>query len=135
MSENVLEEIISKAHMLRNDGVPFVQASNFSRSDYMSEQIFSMIQSFEKTLSEDREIAVKFLPYTESFAVNSVGYILPDLLLFWCRDSQNNLQLHVRHTTQVNLVLESAKRKDDLSLPRRKIGFVAMTGQESAPTE
>ena len=137
MNENPFSDLMRKEHLSYSDGVPFVQISNFSRVDLLRNRIVDLITVFESGLPHDRQAILKFSTGRGEIWLNvsGVGYMLPDLLIFRGENQEGNSCLLVQHTTQVNLCLESVKRKDDLNSPRRKIGFVSMQGQESAQVE
>ena len=131
MSDNPVIDLVKKEHLLYNDDVPFVQTSNFARADLVRQRIVDIITFFEGTLPKDQQAAlqVNIGGKTELLNIKQIGYIIPDLLLFHGDTPAGNSCLLVQHTTQVNLLLVSVARKNDLNSPRRKIGFVSMLGQ------
>lgn len=137
MNENPIIDLMRKEHLNYSDGVGFVQISNFSRVDLLRNRIVDLITVFESGLPRDRQAVLKFSTGRGEIWLNvsGVGYMLPDLLIFRGENQSGNSCLLVQHITQVNLCLESVTRKDDLSSPRRKIGFVSIPGQESGQVE
>lgn len=131
--ENPIIDLMNREHLQYSDGVLFVQGSNFVRADLARKRLIDLITSFESTLPKDRQAALQFNVggKAEFLTLKGIGYIIPDTLLFHADTPAGDSCLLVQHITQVNLLLVSAPRKDDVNSPRRKIGFVSMQGQSN----
>lgn len=99
-------------------------------AELMCERLAQIITDFEASLAPEKQAGAKIANFgNRSFLIDKVGYSEPDLItLSGTLPDGSPVQL-VQHITQLNLLLVVARRMDDTSKPRRKIGFES-PGQE-----
>lgn len=92
-------------------------------ADWKYEKIMEEIRSFEKSLDDEHEIAVRLASFGTSvmMAVHEIGYQNPDMLYFFGTVNGQSTQL-IQHTSQLNFLLTAVK-KSNLNAPPRRIGF------------
>lgn len=109
-----------------NPHFPVVKVKNDALyASWMQERIVKQINDFEENLPDDMEAGGRFVSSCDgtTYNIKDVSYWNPDMLIFDCL-SQNGEKIRLlQHVSQLNLLLVAVSRKDDLSRPRRKIGF------------
>ena len=91
---------------------------------WMYERIVKSIEDFEKDLGNEYQAGGRLVNFQDIvFSIEDVGYWGPDMIIFdGTLPDGSHVQL-LQHISQLNLLLVSVPRKDDLTQPRRKIGF------------
>lgn len=91
---------------------------------WMHERIVKSIEDFEKDLGNEYQAGGRLVNFKDIvFSIEDVGYWGPDMIIFYgALPDGSHVQL-LQHISQLNLLLVSVPRKDDLTQPRRKIGF------------
>lgn len=91
---------------------------------WMHERIVKSIEDFEKDLDIEYQAGGRLVNFQDIvFSIENVGYWGPDIIIFYgTLPDGSHVQL-LQHISQLNLLLVSVPRKDDLTQPRRKIGF------------
>ena len=91
---------------------------------WMYERIVKSIEDFEKDLGNEYQAGGRLVNFQDIvFSIEDVGYWGPDMIIFdGTLPDGSHVQL-LQHISQLNLLLVSVPRKDDLMQPRRKIGF------------
>lgn len=98
---------------------------------WMCERIIKSIQDFEKDLPYDHQAGGKLVNFQNvTFSIDDVGYWGPDMIMFYGTLPDGSRVQLLQHITQLNLLLVSVPRKDDLEQPRRKIGFETSTSND-----
>ena len=114
---------------------PIVKIKNDAHyASWMHERIIRQINDFEEGLPDDMEAGGRFVSSCDgtTYNIKDVSYWNPDMIIFDCL-SQNGEKIRLlQHVSQLNLLLVAVPRKDDLTHPRRKIGFHS---QDSPPAE
>ena len=88
------------------------------------ERLVNIINDFEKNLPENMQAGGRLVSFNgEIFSIEDIGYWGPDIIVFYGELPNGSKVQLVQHTSQLNLLLVAVQRKDDLSNPRRKIGF------------
>lgn len=96
-------------------------------ASWMYERVVEQINVFESTLPDDMQAGGRFVTSSDglTFSIEDVSYWNPDMLIFYgTLPSGSKVQL-LQHTSQLNLLLVAVPRTDDVSQPRRRIGFEA----------
>lgn len=96
---------------------------DYSLADWKYTKIMEEIASFESTLDNDHEIALRLASFGTStvMVVTSIGYQNPDMLYFYGFVGGKKAQL-IQHVSQLNFLITSVEREDK-SKPARRIGF------------
>lgn len=94
---------------------------------WMYKRIVESIKEFEKSIPETMQAGGRFVssPTGASFSIDDVDYWNPDMIRFYGTLPDGAKVQLLQHTSQLNLLLVAVPRRDDLSKPRRKIGFSA----------
>lgn len=124
---NALNKVFLNSHHIPEHAIPKIGFSDFidpSSAKSMYKRLIEQIEDFEKNLPSDMQAGGRLVSFNGiNFSIDNIGYWNPDIIIFYCSDSTgNNMQL-LQHTSQLNLLLVAVPRKDDVSKPRRKIGF------------
>ena len=90
----------------------------------LCKHIISRINEFEKDIPDNMQAGGRFVSTNDgfTFSIDDVGYSNPNLLVFYGHSNGYKVRL-LQHIMQLNLLLVAVPRTDDLSKPRRKIGF------------
>ena len=91
---------------------------------WMYERLVKTINDFEKDLPNTKQAGGRLVSFQNTvFSIDNIGYWGPDIIMFYgTLENGSSVEL-VQHISQLNLLLIAVDRKDDLSQPRRKIGF------------
>ena len=100
------------------------EAINPGLASLLCKHIINRINEFEKDIPDNMQAGGRFVSASDgfTFSINDVCYSNPNLLVFYGQSNGCSVQL-LQHITQLNLLLVAVPRTDDLSKPRRKIGF------------
>lgn len=95
-----------------------------NHADWQYEVLMKSIQSFEKNLNDDEEIALYLASFGQSVLMNitDIGYSNPSLIHFYGYVNGIESEL-IQHVSQINFLLTSSK-KDDPNRATRRIGFI-----------
>ena len=97
---------------------------DYTLADYACEKIIERINEFEANLPDDMQAGGKFITFgNEAFAIDSVTYQNPNILVFTGTTPEDEKVQLIQHTSQLNLLLMAVKRNNPEE-PRRKIGYV-----------
>ena len=96
---------------------------NYNQADYAYEIVMEEIRTFEQSLDDDHEVAIKLTSFGQSItlAVTDIGYANPSTLFFYGFVGDQKATL-IQHMSQLNFLL-LAVRKADPEKPARRIGF------------
>lgn len=93
-------------------------------AEWMYKRVVEQINEFETTLSENMQAGGSLVSSNNfTFSIDDVGFWNPDMVIFYGRGKNGEALRLLQHTSQLNLLLVAVPRTDDLSKPRRKIGF------------
>ena len=97
---------------------------DYTLADYACEKIIERINEFEANLPDDMQAGGKFITFgNEAFAIDSVTYQNPNILIFSGTTAEGETVQLIQHTSQLNLLLLAVKRNHPEE-PRRKIGYL-----------
>ena len=97
---------------------------DYTLADYACEKIVERINEFEANLPDDMQAGGKFITFgSEAFAIESVTYQNPNILIFSGTTAEGETVQLIQHTSQLNLLLLAVKRNNPEE-PRRKIGYL-----------
>lgn len=97
---------------------------DYTLADYACEKIIEKINEFESNLPEDMQAGGKLVTFgNEAFAIDSVTYQNPNILIFTGTTVEGETVQLIQHTSQLNLLLLAVKRNNPEE-PRRKIGYL-----------
>ena len=97
---------------------------DYTLADYACEKIIERINEFEANLADDMQAGGKFITFgNEAFAIDSVTYQNPNILIFSGTTAEGETVQLIQHTSQLNLLLLAVKRNHPEE-PRRKIGYL-----------
>lgn len=97
---------------------------DYTLADYACEKIIERINEFEANLPDDMQAGGKFITFgSEAFAIDSVTYQNPNILIFSGTTAEGETVQLIQHTSQLNLLLLAVKRNNPEE-PRRKIGYL-----------
>ena len=97
---------------------------DYTLADYACEKIVERINEFEANLPDDMQAGGKFITFgSEAFAIESVNYQNPNILIFSGTTAEGETVQLIQHTSQLNLLLLAVKRSNPEE-PRRKIGYL-----------
>ena len=97
---------------------------DYTLADYACEKIVERINEFEANLPDDMQAGGKFITFgSEAFAIESVTYQNPNILIFSGTTAEGETVQLIQHTSQLNLLLLAVKRSNPEE-PRRKIGYL-----------
>lgn len=96
---------------------------NRQLADYQHEAILRHIKTFEGSLDDEHEVALKLSSFGQSItiSVTHIGFSNPSILTFSGYVGDSPAQL-IQHVSQLSFLLVSAK-KTDPEKPARRIGF------------
>ena len=98
---------------------------DYNLADWMYERLVNTINDFKKELPDNMQAGGKLVSFQNiTFSIDDIGYWNPDIIKFYGTLNDDSKVELVQHTSQLNLLLVAVPRTDDLSMPRRKIGFV-----------
>ena len=104
---------------------------NHFNADWMYERIIEQINEFESALPNDMQAGGRLVSSNNfTFSISDVGYWNPDIIIFYGEDPSGSKLRLLQHTSQLNLLLVAVPRTDELSRPRRMIGFVPSEDSE-----
>lgn len=104
-----------------------------SQAEIMFENIVERIQKFEASLPNELQAAGNIVNGPGvTFLINKVAYMEPNIILFSGLLPDGASVELVQHISQLNLLLTALPRKDDISKPRRKIGFQPVDQSENS---
>lgn len=113
------------------DGVAQKPVEQKSPAEWAYQRLILYIQNFEKTLDNAEEVAMGF---TDSGAgvirIEGLGYFDPDIVTFYGSDGSGARVQLVQHVSQLNVLLRSMPKPDEVEEARR-IGFALAEGLES----
>ena len=94
-------------------------------ASWMYERIVSLIDEFEASIPDNMQAGGRFVSSAAgyTFSIDDVDSWNPDLIMFYGTGPDGAKVQLLQHTSQLNLLLVAVPRTDDLSKPRRKIGF------------
>lgn len=97
---------------------------NHYHADWMHERLVETINDFESDLPDDMQAGGRLISFgqTIQFSIEDVGFWNPDMIIFYGTLPTGEPVKLVQHTSQLSLLLVAVKR-NNLSKPRRKIGF------------
>ena len=103
-----------------------VKPSTAGLAEWMYERIVKRIVEFEKSIPDDMQAGGRFVTSATgyTFSIDDVSFWNPDMIMFYGTGPDGAKVELLQHTSQLNLLLVAVPRRDDLSKPRRKIGFV-----------
>lgn len=98
---------------------------------WMYERVVEQIARFEESIPDNMQAGGRFVSSANgyTFSIDDVSYWNPDMLMFYGTGPDGAKVELLQHTSQLNLLLVAVPRTDDLSKPRRRIGFVQEDGQ------
>lgn len=97
---------------------------DYNLADYACEKIIERINEFEANIPDDMQAGGKFITFgNEAFAIDSVTYQNPNILIFSGTTAEGETVQLIQHTSQLNLLLLAVKRNNPEE-PRRKIGYL-----------
>ena len=97
---------------------------DYNLADYACEKIIERINEFEANIPDDMQAGGKFITFgNEAFAIDSVTYQNPNILIFSGTTAEGETVQLIQHTSQLNLLLLAVKRNNP-DEPRRKIGYL-----------
>lgn len=97
---------------------------DYNLADYACEKIIEKINEFEANIPDDMQAGGKFITFgNEAFAIDSVTYQNPNILIFSGTTAEGETVQLIQHTSQLNLLLLAVKRNNPEE-PRRKIGYL-----------
>ncbi|WP_294151755.1 DUF6173 family protein [uncultured Selenomonas sp.] len=104
-------------------------------ASWMYERVVRHINRFESTLPDDMQAGGRFVSSSNgyTFNIDDVSYWNPDMIIFSGTGPDGEKVRLLQHTSQLNLLLVAVPRKDDLSKPRRKIGFQSPENEKEKP--
>ena len=131
MSVNFLNSAAFLAQNMETALAPLVTPpKNYNLADWLYERLVKTINDFEADLPDDMQAGGKIVSFHDiSFSIDDVGYWNPDIIIFHGTLSDGSKVQLVQHTSQLNFLLVAVPRQD-MSRPRRKIGFVPDTPGE-----
>ncbi len=95
------------------------------------DRLVRIINEFEATLVREQQAGVRLATFgNQVFSIENITFHNPDIIILVGTSQTGEPVQLVQHVTQVNLLLVAVPRKDDVSKPRRKLGFEHPT-QES----
>lgn len=103
-------------------------ASEFHR------RLVEWINNFGNELDDEHEIGVRLVSFgqTITFHLEDIGYWNPSLIQF-CGNTENGEPVElIQHVSQISILLMKVKRQD-LSQPKRPIGFGKWEEEEKSP--
>ena len=90
----------------------------------MCKRLIELINEFEEDIPQNQQAGVQLPLFgNEILQIDGVGYEGTEVLIFCLLSRTRSHVRLVQHITQLNLLLATVQRTDDLSKPRRKIGF------------
>lgn len=94
-------------------------------ASWMYERIVKLIEEFEASIPDNMQAGGRFVSSAAgyTFSIDDVDSWNPDLIMFYGTGPDGAKVQLLQHTSQLNLLLVAVPRTDDLSKPRRKIGF------------
>lgn len=94
-------------------------------ASWMHKRIVKLINEFESSIPDDMQAGGRFVSSSTgyTFSIDDVDSWNPDLIMFYGTGPDGAKVQLLQHTSQLNLLLVAVPRTDDLSKPRRKIGF------------
>ena len=94
-------------------------------AEWMYERIVKRIAEFEESIPDHMQAGGRFVSSAQgyTFSIDDVSYWNPDMIMFYGTGPDGAKVELLQHTSQLNLLLVAVPRRDDLSKPRRKIGF------------
>lgn len=114
---------------LPNFDIPQIDLPKISITDphWASEyhkRLIEYVIDFEKSLSDDEEIALKLVSFGESVTliVEDIGYYNPGLITFYGANASNERIQLVQHVSQLSFLLIAIKTEKPKE-ERRRIGF------------
>ena len=91
---------------------------------WMCKRLIELINEFEEDIPQNQQAGVQLPLFgNEILQIDGVGYEGTEVLIFCLLSRTRSHVRLVQHITQLNLLLVAVQRTDDLSKPRRKIGF------------
>lgn len=95
-------------------------------AEWMYKRVIKQINDFEKSLSPELQAGGRLISSNNiTFNIDDVSFHNPDMIIFHGHLKNGEVLRLLQHTSQLNLLLVAVPRTDDLSKPRRKIGFQA----------
>lgn len=96
-----------------------------THAKWMYERIVKQINEFEESIPDNMQAGGRFVTSANGYAfcIDDVGYWNPNMIMFYGTGPDGAKVELLQHTSQLSLLLVAVPRMDDLSKPRRKIGF------------
>ena len=103
-------------------------------AEWMYKRIVERITKFESTLPDNMQAGGNLVSSSGiTFIIDNVGYWNPNIIMFYgTLPSGERVEL-LQHITQLSLLLVAVPRRDDVSQPRRTIGFHPEEQHQSKP--
>lgn len=105
-------------------GLDVLPVQRGGEAGWMYERLVKEITEFESGLPDNMQAGGRLVSFQNTtFSISNVSYWGPDIIIFYgILDTGAQVEL-LQHISQLNLLLVAVPRTDDLSKPRRKIGF------------
>ncbi|MBS5888211.1 MAG: hypothetical protein KIB08_06880 [Negativicoccus succinicivorans] len=105
----------------------FARIRDYQLADWTYECLVKTINEFEAELNDDEISALTVAMFSNKpIIVDSIGFKNPNIIVFYGHFENGSKVDLVVYQSQLNLCLIPVKRQDT-SVPRRKIGFVPDT--------
>ena len=124
--------------MLLNDGENLIafpaNPHEYESAEWVYNRIVERIVKFESALPNNMQAGGRLVSSSGIvFSINDVGYYNPNILVF-TGDLQTGEHIELlQHISQLSLLLVAVPRKDDVTQPRRMIGFRPEERQPEKP--
>lgn len=105
---------------------PLLQLASKERlnpAKWMYERLVKQIIAFEEKLTPEQEIGGRFIsaPREGTIHIEDVGYWGPDMLIFYCKDTDGREMELLQHYSQFSVLLCAVPKEAETA---RRIGFV-----------
>ena len=115
--------------------MPVLAHSDPNLADEFHKRLITWINDFHKGLDEDKEVGGRLVNFGQSitFHIEDIGYWNPSLISFIGKNSEGQPVELVQHVSQISILLVALPR-EDLSTPKRPIGFASWEEYERRET-
>ncbi|WP_136441747.1 DUF6173 family protein [Pacificoceanicola onchidii] len=97
---------------------------NKSPAEWAYERLVLYIQTFEKQLDADQEVAMGFVGGEAGvMRIEGIGYFDPDMITFYGSDAAGVRTQLIQHVSQLSVILRALPKPQETEEPRR-IGFL-----------
>lgn len=102
----------------------FIDKKKENPAEWMHERIVRSIVDFEKQLDQDHEIGARLVNFgsNTTFHIEDVGYWGPDIIIFYGKSQDGNVEL-LQHMSQLSVLLVALKKVHE---EPNRIGFKLM---------